>query len=118
MARQSTTASHRLVNDEITVLDPADGEVFESLFKRTIHEGEKELMLAVLEDAINSFQSYIAAAGNEKEKKQFREAQQWIFGKNEEWLFSFDNVCEALELDPSYVRRGLTAWAKRHGHTL
>jgi hypothetical protein len=68
MARQSTTASHRLANDEITVLDPADGEVFESLFKRTIHEGEKELMLAVLEDAINSFQRFILA-GNEKEKE-------------------------------------------------
>jgi hypothetical protein len=117
MARQSTTASHRLANDEITVLDPADGEVFESLFKRTIHEGEKELMLAVLEDAINSFQRFILA-GNEKERKQFQAAQEWILGKNEDWLFSFDNVCEALELDPSYVRRGLTAWAKRHGHTL
>jgi hypothetical protein len=116
MARQPTTASHRLANDEITVLDPADGEVFRSLFKRTIHEGEKELMLAVLEDAINSFQTYIAA-DNEKERKQFQEAQEWILGKNEDWLVSFDNVCEVLDLDPSYVRRGLTAWAKRHGQT-
>ena len=98
-------------------MTPLDGEVFESLFKRTIHEGEKELMLAVLEDAIKNFQRYNRRR-NEKERKQFQAAQEWILGKNEDWLFSFDNVCEALELDPSYVRRGLTAWAKRHGHTL
>jgi hypothetical protein len=116
MPRQSNPASQRLPNDEITALDPADGEVFESLFKKTVREGEKELMLAILEDAINSFQSYIVA-GNEKERKQFQEVQEWILGKNQDWLFSFDNVCETLGLDPSYLRRGLMAWAKRHGHS-
>jgi hypothetical protein len=116
MPRQSNPASHRLPNDEITALDPADGEVFESLFKKTVREGEKELMLAILEDAINSFQSYIVA-GNEKERKQFQEAQEWMLGKNQDWLFSFNNVCETLGLDPSYLRRGLMAWAKRHGHS-
>jgi hypothetical protein len=70
-------ASDRLL--EITALDPADGEVFESLFKRTVREGEKELMLAVLEDAINSFQRYLVAR-NEGERKQFQEAQEWILG--------------------------------------
>jgi hypothetical protein len=117
MPRQSTPGSYRLPNDEITALDPADDEAFESLFKRTIREGEKELMLAILEDAINSFQRYLVA-GNEKESKQFQEVQEWISGKNRDWLFSFDNVCETLGLDPSYLRRGLIAWAKRHGHSI
>jgi predicted Ser/Thr protein kinase len=115
MSRQSTRESYRMPKDEIAI-DPADGEAFESLFKRTIREGEKELMLAVLEDAISSFQRYLIAR-NEGERKQFQEAQEWILGKDEDWLFSFDAICEALDLDPDYLRRGLMAWAKRHGHS-
>jgi predicted Ser/Thr protein kinase len=115
MSRQSTRESYRMPKDEIAI-DPADGEAFESLFKRTIREGEKELMLAVLEDAISSFQRYLVAR-NEGERKQFQDAQEWILGKDEDWLFSFDAICEALDLDPDYLRRGLMAWAKRHGHS-
>ena len=117
MPRQSIADSYRPTNDELTAIDPADGGAIEGLFKRTVREGEQELMLAVLEDAINSFQRYLVA-GNEKERKQFQEVQQWIQGKNEDWLFSFDNICETLDLDPSYLRRGLMAWAKRHGHPI
>jgi hypothetical protein len=117
MRRLSTPQSYRLPNDEVTARDPADDEAFESLFKRTIREGEKELMLAVLEDAIHTFQRYLGA-GNEKESKQFEEVQEWILGKNGDSLFSFDNVCETLGLDPSYVRRGLIAWARRNGHSM
>jgi hypothetical protein len=117
MSRQSIVDSYRPANDELTAIDPADSGVIEGLFKRTVREGEQELMLAVLEDAINSFQSYLVA-GNEKDKKQFQEVQQWIQGKNEDWLFSFDNICETLGLNPSYVRRGLMAWAKRNGHSI
>jgi hypothetical protein len=117
MPRQSPPVSHKPLNDELAAIDPADGEVFEGLFKRTIREGEKELMLAVLEDAVNSFQQHLTA-GNEKDRKQFQEAQAWILGKNDDWLFSFDSVCETLDLDPSYIRQGLIAWAKRHGHSI
>jgi hypothetical protein len=73
------------------------------------------LMLAVLEDAIKNFPRYNRRR-NEKESKQFQEAQEWIQGKDEAWLFSFD-ICAALDLDPDYLRRGLMDWAKRHGHS-
>jgi len=117
MPRQSISDSYRSPNDELTAIDPSDSGAIESLFRRTVREGEQELMLAVLEDAINSFQIYLVA-GNEKDRKQFQEVQQWIQGKNQDWLFSFDNICETLGLDPSYVRRGLMAWAKRNGHSI
>jgi hypothetical protein len=39
----------------------------ESLFKRTVREGEKELMLAVLEDAISSFERYLVSGMKGKE---------------------------------------------------
>jgi hypothetical protein len=117
MIRQSSSDLYRSANDETNGIDPADSGTVESLFKRTVREGEQELMLAVLEDAINSFQKYLVA-GNEKEKKQFQEVHQWIRGKNSNWLFSFDNICETLGLDPGYLRRGLMAWAKRNGHPI
>ena len=40
-------------------------------------------------------------------KKRFREAEEWIMRGGNDWIFSFDNVCELLGLDPEYVRRGL-----------
>jgi hypothetical protein len=117
MSRQSHSDFYRAPTEEMSAIDPADGGTIESLFKKTIREREEELMLAILEDAINSFQKYLIT-GSDREKKDFDEVQRWIRGKNKEWLFSFDNICETLGLDPSYLRRGLMAWAKRKGHPI
>jgi hypothetical protein len=53
------------------------------------------------------------------EKKLFRKAEDWILEKNAEWLFSFENICETLQLNPDYIRRGLLVWkeAKRKTHS-
>jgi hypothetical protein len=37
---------------------------------------------------------------------RFLEVEKWIVGGGN-WIFSFDNLCELLGLDPEYVRRGL-----------
>jgi hypothetical protein len=68
---------------------------------------EKRLMLAVLEDAIMCFKKYAPAQGA-KENRLFCEAEDWILEKNSKWFFSFENICAAFELDPNYIRRGLT----------
>lgn len=72
-------------------------------------EPEMALMLAVLEDAISCFQRHVLASGG-KAKRQFREAEKWIMEKDNEWLFSFENICEALGLSPRFVRKGLLRW--------
>ncbi len=72
-------------------------------------EPEKELMLAVLEDAVRCFQKYLFAQ-HSKGKTMFQEAEQWIFEENSDWLFSFENTCELLGMDPCYVRQGLLRW--------
>ena len=106
-----------LVADKRASFDPADCEDIERLFKKTRREKEEALMLAVLADAIECFQKYVFAA-NDREKKVFQEAEDWIIEKNNDWLFSFDNICEALQLTPDYVRQGLLRWkeAKSQGH--
>jgi hypothetical protein len=96
-------------------LDPADPVIVEQFVNNGIRGGEERLMLAVLQEAVECFQKYVLA-DYLWEKKLFREAEDWILEKNTEWLFSFENICEALQLNPDYIRRGLLVWkeAKRN----
>ena len=61
----------------------------------------RELMLAVSEDAIACFESTNA--------KLVREAEEWVNSDDDE-VFSFNNVCESLSLDPDRLRKGLLRW--------
>lgn len=76
-------------------------------FRRSEHlEPEKTLLLAILEDAIHCYQKF-ATVRNRAGREQFREAEEWLMGGGDGWVFAFDNVCDLLGLDPEYVRRGL-----------
>jgi len=103
------TYERSVINDGWTSFDPVDGGVIDRLFKKDIREGEEGLMLAVLENAIEYFQKY-ALAQSEREKRLFKEAEEWIMEKNSDWFFSFENICETLELYPDYIRQGLLRW--------
>jgi hypothetical protein len=108
-----------LVTDGWIAIDPTDAGVIEKVFKKTIHEGEKELMMAVLQDAVECFQAYVLAE-RPREKRLFQEAEDWILEKNSDWFFSFENICETLQLHPDYLRQGLLCWkeTKRKIRTL
>jgi hypothetical protein len=73
-------------------------------------EPELRLMAAVLEDAIAclSIKTHPATA---RQRKQIENAWQWFASEDDsEWIFSFKNICEALGIDPAYLRRGLIRW--------
>ena len=75
--------------------------------RRSEHlEPEKALVAAMLNDAIHEYRKY-SRARDANGKKRFREAQEWIMHRGDDWIFTFDNVCEVLGLDPEFVRRGL-----------
>jgi len=84
-------------------------EYLETTCRKAHLEPEKKLMLAVLKDAIDCFQDNALAQGGKK-KKRFGEAEEWILADNNDWLFSFENICEALGFNPQYVRQGLMRW--------
>jgi hypothetical protein len=87
-------------------------EQYLDTFRRKLHlEPEKKLMLAILEDAIACFQKY-AGARDSKSRDLFSEAEEWIQQSGGEGVFTFDMVCEALGLNPDYLRKGLAAWKK------
>lgn len=81
---------------------------FEGLPRKTL-EPEKRLMLAILEDAVACFLRYVTARDSRR-KAIFQEVEKWVRKEDYDWLFSFENVCEALDLNPNYVRRGLFSW--------
>lgn len=93
--------------------DPAATQIF---FKDAFNRGpippEKELMLAVLADAVECFFKH-STAHHRAGTRLFREAREWIFAEDGEQPFSFVNVCEALSLNPNYIRRGMLEWQWR-----
>ncbi len=99
--------------------DPLDNEIIEVLYKKDIREGEEKLMLAVLSDAIEQFQKHVLSK-DERGKKLFRKVEEWFLEKDGDYVFSFENICETLELHPDYIRQGLMSWkeARRREHSL
>jgi hypothetical protein len=81
-------------------------EQFAETFRSKQVQPEKALLLAVLEDAIECFLTY-HSANDRAGKEQFQEAEEWIMQTGDDWLFSFENVCELLGFDPEYLRQGL-----------
>jgi hypothetical protein len=75
-------------------------------------EPEMLLMLAVLEDAIRCYIKYLDAT-TRSGKRHFEETREWFFSHDDDWLFSFENVCGLFGLDPGYIRRGLLQYKQR-----
>ena len=69
-------------------------------------------MLAVLEDAIDCYQKF-AHSRDPRGEQMFQEAGEWVGSSDRSWLFSFENICDTLEIDAEYVRRGLREWRER-----
>jgi hypothetical protein len=70
---------------------------------------EKRLLLAVLEEAVVTFQRYATDQGR-RGRRLFREAEEWVGAEEVGWPCSFRNICDVLGLDPGYVRQGLRRW--------
>jgi len=81
----------------------------DSFRRHVTFEPERQLMLALLQDAIKTFQDNLSASGGKK-RRLFEEAEEWIFGADRDWVFSFASVCRALGMDPNYLRKGLDPW--------
>jgi hypothetical protein len=70
---------------------------------------EHGLMVAILEVALADYQRCWKVR-DKKSMERFADAQAWILESNSDWIFSFVNCCEALEIEPDYLRQGLLRW--------
>jgi hypothetical protein len=72
---------------------------------------ERRLMLAILVDAIIGFQRAVTGC-SVKRRRQLLADERWILSDDRRWPFSFVNVCEALDIEPGALRRGLLRWRR------
>jgi len=103
----------RSVADAGTTLFQPDSllpaQFFTALKQRSQACGERRLMAAILEDAVDCFQKYLWAKDNRSRNLRL-EAESWFLSDDDSWPFSFLNVCHALDLEPDFIRRGLMQW--------
>jgi len=104
------------IEDRVSSLFQPDTLLSEEYFgnyrRRVPLEPEKELMLAVLEDGVRSFQENLFAETGKK-RALFDEASEWLFNDGFEHVFSFSSICSTLGLNPGYIRRGLKRWEEQ-----
>lgn len=72
---------------------------------------EARMMFAILVDAVECFQRFLYASKS-RDRRLSEQAEAWIFGR-ENWVFSFENICEELGIDPNYLRSGLRRWREQ-----
>lgn len=70
---------------------------------------ERRLRLAILEDALRYYRQYFGAS-ERRARVLCEDAADWFASPDRSEPFSFENVCDALGLDPHYLRRGLQRW--------
>src|SRR6266446_6303520 len=70
------------------------------------------LMVAMLVDAVRCFQTKFEARQPAR-RQEFAEVRSWIFSNEENGIFSFKAVCDALEVDPEGLRKSLVQWEER-----
>lgn len=81
-------------------------EYVDQLRRRSYEEGEKKLMLAVMQEALNNFVQFMPAK-DPVGRRRFEEVERWFIENENDWLFSFKNISESIGIDPSYLRAGL-----------
>jgi hypothetical protein len=69
------------------------------------------LMAGILIDAVRCFQRNFEARRSDR-RQEFSEAQFWIFDDKVNGPFSFQCVCDSLELDPRGLREWILRWQK------
>jgi len=70
---------------------------------------EKRLMFAVLEGAVSDFQKYATALSG-RGRRLFFEADAWFESSAADRPLDFETICQALGLEPSFIRAGLHRW--------
>jgi hypothetical protein len=73
---------------------------------RTRLLGEQRLLLAVLEEAIRTYQRH-AFADDPRSMALLSHVEEWFASEDSEWMFSFVSICDALGLETTYLRAGL-----------
>ena len=89
-------------------------QYFDRIRRRASSDGERRLMVAILEDAVEVYRKQ-AGARDRKRRQLFEDAEAWIESPDRSWIFSYENICDVLGIDATYLRKGLRVWKLRTG---
>ncbi len=92
---------------EADVIVPS--QFFDRIRSEESSQPEKRLMLAVMENAISTFQRSIYQT-NRRQRRLLKETEAWTNSSDDHWPFSFENICAALDIESDYLRAGLLRW--------
>ncbi len=67
---------------------------------------ERGLLSALLFDGVQSYLSFCLTDHTDM-KTKYHESYHWVHDNDTEYVFSFENVCEALGVEPNGLRLGL-----------
>jgi hypothetical protein len=97
-------------------------QYFGPLKQRQLFNGERRLLLAVLDDAVRSYLSDMNRAGRQQ-RLQFAEVQRWFYAPGgSQGLFAFESICDLLGIDANIFRKrlgsiGIRSLPSRHRPT-
>jgi hypothetical protein len=74
---------------------------------RWVSEPERNLMLAVLEDAIRCYLGYRDGDPSTMSRLLFADARDWINSPSRYSIFAFRNLCEIIGINPDALKREL-----------
>jgi hypothetical protein len=79
---------------------------------------ERRLLIAILSDAVDCYQKNLQAH-SAKQRRLCREAESWMLSDDQDWVFSFRNICDALGVDADALRQRTRVWKEeRAAHSL
>jgi len=114
---EATERGGRFQSDE-RLLDVFDPDIilptqhFAAIQRKRFPSGEHRLLVALIQDAIECVQKHMHAR-DAKRRQLFLDAQGWIGSDDDRGVFSFNNVCMLLGMNPDYVRQGLSNWCEK-----
>ena len=107
MAKNQLTEESSFSGLEADLMVPS--QFFDRVKPECSAQPEKWLMLAVMEDAIATFQKSVYGA-TRRQRRLLKETEEWIDSADTLWPFSFENICSAVDIESTYLRTGLKQW--------
>ena len=87
----------------LSILHPLQ---FQDIWRGGSHSPERELAVAVLENAAADLRNH-RYARRRRRQRFYMQAYQWVASDDREWPFSFVNLCDFLKLSPVALREEL-----------
>jgi hypothetical protein len=95
-----------------TPLEPdtlVPAQYFDRIGSDIAYQPEKRLMLAVLEEAIATFQRHVSSQ-TPRSIRLVQDVEEWAATTDHDWPYSFENICAGLGLESEYLRKGMADW--------